>query len=415
MVLAMPVFHPALPGHMLLRPGFALDAPALKRMVELRIFLIWIRYPALDDLVRFIDPEVTTEHEQLCSLIGRTMDKLSDPIHAHFDYKVFAEAIRSMLGKLARANSSTLLITDLAGSESRLALHSGATCFLSLLMGLKLQEYIVTQRTKLTPQAARCIENLGVAAMLHDVGTLRLSDFARAAYKRTADESTPEYMHHTRIGYEMMRGKVEPTAAATVLHHHQNYNGSGWPAVHVDAGMSLPPPGGRPQGLIGEQIHIFARILSVADRYDAMRNPPIGNYSEQARVPSLRVLRDLLVLSRQRIIDPIAFKGLLNVVPAFLPGTLVQLNNGQTAVVTDFDPLRPCRPTVRIFTCGMRFSTDDQDDALGPPITLVSRRELCIAESEGQNVLSDQFEAIDPTEFDLRVLRLPKTKRSAAA
>lgn len=406
MELAMPIFHPTLPGHVLLRPGFVMDPPALKRLTELKVGQIWIRYPALAEVMRFVNPEVSLEQANLTSMVGRTMEKLSDPKYAELDFKVFAEAVRSMLGKLAEANSSTLLVSDLVAAESPLAMHSGAVCFLSLLMGLKLGEYIVEQRPKVHPTSARNVQNLAVAAMLHDVGMLRITDEARERWTETGDESDPAYQRHVQLGYDLIRGKVEPTAAATVLHHHQAYDGSGFPKSRLEMGKR--------SGLAGEQIHVFARILSIADWYDTLRNPPIGCYAPERRVPAVRVLRTMLSMARRRLIDPIAFKGLLSVVPAYLPGTTVKLTTGQWAAVTDFDPLRPCRPVVRPFRKLPGSGGLDEDD-LGPPLDLVEHQEIQVAIAEDQGVLADNFEAGDPTEFDLRVLRLPKPKRAQRA
>lgn len=412
MVLAMPVFHPSLPGHVLLRPGFSLDEPAMKRLRELRVGQLWIRYPALEDVVRFINPDLTLEHAQMCSLVGRTMEKLLDPKFTELDFKVFAEAVRSLLTKLREANSSTLLVTDLTGAESPLSMHSGTVCFLSLLMGLKLQEYVVEQRPKVAATSARNVENLGVAAMLHDVGMLRISPEAAERWKRTGDELDPEYQRHVQIGYQMLRGKVEPTAAATVLHHHQAYDGTGWPVPKREREMEFVAEEAElvPRGLAGEQIHIFARILAIADIYDTLRNPPAGEYREEARVPAVRVLKAMLLMARSRHIDPIAFKGLLSVVPAFLPGTIVRLTNGVWAVVTDFDPLHPCRPAVRVLRRNPEKSVIEDED-LGPTLLLSQRKDIRVAFAEGHDVSGDTFDAMEPTEFDIRVMRLPRPRR----
>ena len=414
MALAMPVFHPSLPGHVLLRPGFALDAPAMKRLAELRVGQIWIRYPALADVLRYIKPEITVEHAQICSLVGRTMEKLLDPRFTELDFKVFAEAVRSLLTKLSEANTSTLLITDLTGAESPLSMHSGSVCFLSLLMGLKLQDYIVEQRPKVNFRVAKNVENLGVAAMLHDVGLLRIDPAVLERWKQTGDESDPLYRRHVEIGYKLLRGKVEPTAAATVLHHHQLYDGTGWPLLRGQQTRDGLEVTDAATGQSGEQIHIFARILAIADMYDTLRNPPDGAYLESSRIPAVRVLRTMLTLARRKKIDPIAFKGLLSVVPAYLPGTIAKLNDGQWAIVADFDPLHPCCPTVRPLRKDPAASAFQDEDLL-PALNLAEHKGIRIAAYEGHDVLADNFDALDSTEFDVRVLSLPRLKKPAKA
>ena len=399
MELGMPVFHPSIPGHVLLRPGFVLDKSTLTRLNELHVGPIWIKYPALEEIARFINVEVTMEHAQLSSLIGRTLDKLADPLFSELDFRVYADAVKGMLGKLRACNESALLINELVGCESPLAMHSSTVCFISLLMGLKLGEYIVEQRPKVSPKYAKGVENLGVAALFHDMGMLKLAPEVVEAWKKTGDESDPRYQRHCAIGYELLRGKVEPTTAATVLQHHQRYDGQGWPKIKETNGVMA--------GLSGEGIHVFARILAVADLYDTLRNPPKGEWREDARVPIVAVLRQMLELARKRVIDPIAYKALLSVVPAFTPGTIVRLNNGQQAVVIDFDPMHPCRPRVRhIRYVGIDCPIDPEN--LRETYDLRERLDLAIVAAEGHAVKNDTFEAADEHEFDLRVLALPK-------
>lgn len=396
MVLAMPVFHPSLPGHVLLRPGFSLDEPALKRIRELRIGQLWIRYPALESVVRFVCPDVTMEHAALTSLIGRTIDRIRDPRFTELDFKVYADAVRSMLARLTEHNEAAMLINDVVGGETPLAMHSGSVCFVSLLMGLKLEHYLIEQRPKMHPRLARGVENLGVGALLHDIGIQRLRPEVVERWQSTGDSDEKQFQRHVQLGYEFVRGRVEPTASATILHHHQRYDGSGYPKIREREGVLM--------GLRGEEIHIFARILNVADVYDELRNPPHGCWRDDARVPVVRVLRRMLDLSRQGTIDPIVFKALLHVVPAFAPGTIVRLSNGQQAAVLDFDPHAPCRPRVQHLR-HVGVETPIDPDALREVYDLRVDRTLRVVGAEGYDVRDDLFDAANEEEFDLSVTR----------
>lgn len=411
MTLAMPVLHPDLPGHTLLRPGFTLDGPSLSRLLELRVSFLWIVYPALESALRYVNPALVTEHANVTAVIGKSLDRLRevrDHRFAELDFKPYVIAVRDLIGKLAASTGALLLVHDLVGTaQSPLALHSSNVCFLSLLLGLKLDQYLIAQRRKLPPQSARNIENLGVSALLHDVGVTRLAPETIEHFTATGDDSTPAYQAHVRLGYEMLRGRVEPTAAVAVLQHHQRWDGKGYPRLRVSDT--------RPRALKGEEIHVFARILAVADRYDLLRNPPAGFGLEEARRPVVRVLSMLLHEARTGGIDPIVFKGLLHVVPAFAPGTIVRLSDGRHAVVIEFDPLHPCLPVVRhIRHIGLDFGTGD--DNLGEVIDLRHRATLSIAEAEGHDVARDLFHAQHEAEFDLRVFQhWPSAQATPAA
>ncbi len=393
MVLGMPVFHPRLSGHVLLRPGFELDAVTVGRLREMQVEHVWIRYPALADVLRYVSPEIAYEHAALASMVGRAMDRARDPEHAELDFVSYAQAVHCLVDKLHEHREAGLLIHDLVMGESTLALHSGNVGFLAVLMGLKLEHYLVEERKKVSTVRARKVENLGVGALLHDVGMVRIPRSAVERFECAGDESDPAWRRHVEHGFAMVRGRVEPSAAACVLHHHQRYDGTGFPASAGSTQARRPPR--------GSEIHIFARITAVADLYDRLRNPPGTRGEEARRVPAVRVLRAMVHEARRRRIDPVVLKALLQCVPAYAPGTFVRLNNGQQAVVLSFDPLDPCRPCVRQIR-HTSIGAEICDEWLGEVYDLRDCPRLKVVESEGQNVSGDEFRALTPDEFDLR-------------
>lgn len=396
MVLGMPVYHPTLPGHVLLRPGFELDRAALDRLVELRVPQVWIRYPALDSVVKFTNPDIVHEQANVTALMGRALDAVPEGMHAELDYRQYAMAVRALVARLAANPDAALLVHDLVGAEAPFVMHCANVCFMSLLMGLKSEMYLIAQRHRLPAQHARNVENLGVGALLADIGVLRLPKDVYERWLLTGDDSDPEWQRHVKIGFGMVRGRVEPTASTAVLQHHQRFDGRGFP--------SLPPSG---QPMRGQRIHVFARIIAVADLFDRLRNPPSARGDLSRRQPVVRVVNTILQHARRRLVDPIVVKALVHVAPPYPPGSMVRLNDGRAAVVTGFDPMEPCRPTVRtlLSTCADDLS---EPGNLGPDYDLRITRSLSIVEIDGHEVRNDNFEAIDPTEFDLRVMNAPR-------
>ncbi|MCU7834621.1 MAG: HD domain-containing protein [gamma proteobacterium symbiont of Taylorina sp.] len=119
----------------------------------------------------------------------------------------------------------------------RVALYSET---LALLYGLPIKE----------------AELLKMASPMHDIGKVGIPDnILNAPRKLTVDEF--EIMkNHAKLGYEMLKSSNKPIlqAAATVAHeHHEKFDGNGYP-----------------QGLSGENIHIYGRITAVADVFDAL-------------------------------------------------------------------------------------------------------------------------------------------------
>jgi HD-GYP domain-containing protein (c-di-GMP phosphodiesterase class II) len=403
MVLALPVYHPRQPGHMLLKPGAALDSDAIARLRELRIGVLWISYPALDYIVRYVSPRILAQHARLTATIAEGFDGLARQSHASVDFRPYSLAVNDLLGEFIQAPQASLFLNQMVDHGRPMMAHASNVCFLSLLMGLKLEGYLMAQRKLVPPHRARKIASLGVGAMLHDLGMLRLPDGVVHRWERTHDESDPEFRKHCKLGFEMVRTKVPPTAAGAVLHHHQRMDGSGFPALRRSVGPPAPPS--------GSEIHIFGRIVAVADLYDRYRLGPTTEQSyageeegsgsvptdPQSRVsatsgtvfpkPSVRVLRMLLEDARRGTIDPVVFRALLSVAPAYAPGTTVTLSDGRRCAVVAWSPADPCRPTV----CPLDPS---RPDAPGEAIDLSHSSQqagLTITHAEGQDVRADNF------------------------
>ncbi len=106
---------------------------------------------------------------------------------------------------------------------------------------------------------------LRTGAMLHDVGKVAIPD---GILKKPAALTPDEYstmMGHTTEGAALFSGHRTPfdrIAHDIVLHHHQRWNGRGYPQVEQPDGTLAP--------LRGEQIPLTARIVAIADVYDAL-------------------------------------------------------------------------------------------------------------------------------------------------
>ena len=116
-----------------------------------------------------------------------------------------------------------------------------------------------------------------MAAMLHDVGKVAISDTILKKPARFTDEEFTIMKQHTVLGARLFVDKqsdFDDVAAVVALNHHEKWDGKGYPGyVSVETGNPLPGhtnADGSPVGKKAEEIPLFGRIVALADVFDAL-------------------------------------------------------------------------------------------------------------------------------------------------
>ncbi len=181
--------------------------------------------------------------------------------------------------------------------------------------------------TRLAEWAVRVAEHLGVgheelrdielASLLHDIGKIGVPDELLLKPGRLTPEELTVVRKHPEYGWAILRTipGFERTSLL-VLHHHEHFDGSGYPA-----------------GLVGEEIPLGSRIVAVVDAFDAM----LSSRSYRKGLPldeALRRLRD----SSQTQFDPRIVTHFLDIATKLLP---------ELATIEEFSTENP---TLRVHT-----------------------------------------------------------------
>lgn len=416
MRLAMPVYHPQRGGPVLLKADVTLDARLITRLREINLREIYIHYPGMSFLSRYMSPAIMQARAELSQHVLTALDEVASNAVARLDYTTYKRTVVGLIEQLVRAPTAAYYLEELATADTPQGRHANSVCFLSVLMGLKLGDYLIAERPRLHPNHARDVTSLGVGAMLHDVGMLRLPPETLRRWNREHDQSDPHWQRHVKLGFDMVRDGVDPSAAAIVLHHHQAHDGSGFPRKKQLGGGSV--------SLKDKEIHAFARIVAVADAFDRLRDSgdaPGADSVPQTRRSTVEALREMVLGDTGKRYDPTVIKSLVACVPAYAPGSVVTLSDGRRAVVCNWRPDDPCRPRVLPISgltdaIGAGAQGSQVIDAEEPQDTvdLTSTPDLWIAEAEGFDVSKANFVLPSKESFDLRQTDRERINRAQA-
>ncbi|MBW1973882.1 MAG: HD-GYP domain-containing protein [Deltaproteobacteria bacterium] len=165
---------------------------------------------------------------------------------------------------------------------------------------------------------------IGIAGMVYDLGMAKIPKEILNKKEKLTEREVKIVQQHTVIGYKLLQrlGTDYKWLAEVALQHHERENGCGYP-----------------KGLKGDQIIPYAKIIGIADVYEAM------THVRPQREPFLPfvAIREI-VQSQKGLFDFKTVKALLSQLSVFPVGSYVKLNNnsiGQVVETTEREPLRP--------------------------------------------------------------------------
>ncbi|WOB08907.1 HD-GYP domain-containing protein [Piscinibacter gummiphilus] len=205
------------------------------------------------------------------------------------------------------------LLTEAAGDKA--SLHAVNVAVISLLMG---------RTFGLSPQE---MLDLGVGAMLHDIGKIELPERVRHREEHFTPAENQFYQEHVAHGVTIAK-KMGLAAGATLViaQHHEHADGSGFPLR-----------------LNSDRMTIASRIVSLINRYDNMCNPHVPS---RALTPHEAL--SLLFAQGKNRYDTAILGGFIKMMGVYPPGSVVQLTDDRYAMVVSVNSSRPLKPRVMV-------------------------------------------------------------------
>lgn len=221
----------------------------------------------------------------------------------------------NLIEDISRNSQFMTNIIDLKMYDDYTYHHSLSVAVLAIAMGITL-EFDTSK-----------LYELGLCAMLHDIGKLDVPLEILNKPARLTPQEFDLVKQHPINATNYFKGKnMIPTATYDgILSHHERYDGTGYPF-----------------GIAGDDIPEFARILTIADVYDALTsNRPY----RRPNLPSEAI--EYIMGGVGTFFDEEYVRVFLRKVAPYPVGTCVRLSNGIIGVVTKNHESQPLRPLVR--------------------------------------------------------------------
>ena len=220
---------------------------------------------------------------------------------------------RAMLDKMLAAEDVGIRL--ISGSGDRVAAHALNVTVISLLIGRTLG------------MDDGDMMNMGVGALMHDVGKQDLPDRLRHAEDGFTSSEHAVYRDH--VGKGLLAGKrmvLAEGALEVIAQHHEHADGSGFP-----------------RRISGDRMPLAARIVAIVNRYDNLCNPA----TRALALTPHEAVAMLFAQGRTRF-DATVLNAFIRMMGVYPAGSLVQLTDDRYAMVVGVNSSRPLKPRVLV-------------------------------------------------------------------
>lgn len=345
MVVARNIFSPD--GVLLLSADTALTTVQIDRLRLFGLSSVYIKNPFTDkeldsDIIDTI-PEVVREETrvQAVQIVHNSFQNLA--ANRELDAQHFKATTDFLIDEVLKNRGAMIHLTDIRARDGYTFGHSVNVCVLAALTGVQLG-YNITK-----------LRELALGALLHDTGKMLVpkeilvKPGPLTACERTVMEQHPDF------GFDLLRkqGEIPLISAHIAFQHHEKFDGTGY---------------GR--GLSGADIHEYARIVAIADVYDAITS---DRPYKEGMLP--HEAYEIMMSLTGTHFDPYILRVFLNQIAVYPLDSIVRLNTGAIALVTKVVPGMQTRPTLKVLfdAAGTRLADGPEIDLTKHLTTFITK------------------------------------------
>lgn len=342
-------------GRILLRAGVTLTDVRLRRIKDLKIFSVYIidEYSTaeIEDIIKpelrqksiSVIKETFGDIERIAST--HTFDKRSAKDYSAKEQEYF-DSISSIADELLEnilSNKNLLVsLVDIKSMDNYTYAHCVNVAIISIILGISLN------------LSRQHLNYLCFGALVHDIGKAFIPHEILQKPGKLTPEEFEVIKKHPKYGYDFLNKSYSSSISShikmIVLQHHERFDGKGYP-----------------DGITGPNISYLARIVTIADVYDALTS---DRPYKRAMCPSDAL--EYLMSNAGTLFDFDMLNVFCKVIIPFPQGTIVSLSNGDVGIVEKTFPNFPLRPLVKIVK-------SDKSDTIGSELSLIENLSIVIS------------------------------------
>jgi putative nucleotidyltransferase with HDIG domain len=319
MEIAKPIFTDT--GTVLVGTGVCLTDRMIEGLKSRNVSIVYIKDKATED-IEIIDNIPMELRVEASNAIHDTFKQLQKGDNKwgksvnHLNVDKLQRVFKNLMYEMRNNKNVLNLLTNVFIHDNYVFSHSVNVTIYSLAMAVKLG------------YSEKQLGEIALGGVLHDIGKSKIPIEVLNKKGKLSDEEFGEIKKHAEYGFEILRhqSNISLLSAHCAYQHHEKLDGTGYP-----------------RQLKGDDIHPYAKVMAVADVFDALTS--MRSY-RKAMLPHEAM--ELLFVGANTHFDSDIIKVFQSSVASYPVGVTVKLNSGETAVVAQYQFHSPGRPIVRV-------------------------------------------------------------------